>query len=60
MVSTFGLWDQIHVDKGREWYLMLYIHNTLAHLRGNVSKSPYVQTSSTKVHCFSGPAVNNK
>ena len=49
MVSTFGLWDQIRIDKGKEWYLMLYINSTLSHLRGTTSKPPHLQTSSTKV-----------
>lgn len=49
MVSAFGLWDQIRVDKGREWYLTLYVNNTLSHLRGDTCKPPHFQTSSTKV-----------
>lgn len=46
----YGLWDQIRVDHGKEWCLMLYINGTLSHLRGNTSKLPHLQTSSTKVH----------
>lgn len=46
----YGLWDQIRVDHGKEWCLMLYINGTLSHLRGNTAKVPHLQTSSTKVH----------
>lgn len=28
-VLEFGLWDQLCVDHGREFYLTLYIHNKL-------------------------------
>ena len=49
MLTRFGLWDQLRVDHGREWCLMLYINSTLSHLRGDSSKQPHLQTSSTKV-----------
>jgi len=52
-VSKFGLWDQIRVDHGKEWYLMLYVNQTVAHLRNNPVKEPHVQTSSKKVHIIS-------
>lgn len=53
IVHTYGIWDQIRVDHGREWYLMLFINESIAHLRGNTSKQPHMQTSSTKV-CLHG------
>lgn len=34
----YGLWDQIRVDHGKEWCLMLYINGTLSHLRGKYIK----------------------
>ena len=37
------------VNHGREWYLMLYINETLSHLQENTSKAPHTQTSSKKV-----------
>ena len=49
MVLEHGLWDQIRVDHGREWYLMLHVNQTVAHLRGNTSKDAFRQTTSTKV-----------
>jgi hypothetical protein len=30
---TYGLWDQIHVDHGREWMFSLYLQETLQHLQ---------------------------
>ena len=38
-----------HSRSAKEWYLMLYINETLSHLRGNTSKAPHTQTSSKKV-----------
>ena len=38
VVTKFGLWDQIRVDCGREWYLTLYINETVAHLRNDTNK----------------------
>ncbi len=49
VVSQYGLWDQIRVDHGKEWYLMLSIQRALSNLRRNVFKAPYMQTSSKKV-----------
>jgi len=47
----YGLWDQIRVDQGKEWVLMLYIQGTLAHLRHNTSHTPHLQSTSKQV-CF--------
>ena len=49
MVTTYGLWDQIRVDKGKEWYLSLFINKTLSSYRHCTSKPPYLQTTSKKV-----------
>ncbi len=46
----YGLFDQIRVDYGREFYLILYQQNNLAHLRSNVSRPAYIQTTSTRNH----------
>lgn len=47
----YGLWDQIRVDHGREFYLLLFIQE---HLRlaghGDANIAPYVQTTSTDNH----------
>ena len=41
---------------------MLFINECIAHLRGNTSKHPHVQTSSTKVimHAFSQSDITPK
>ncbi len=45
----FGLFDQIRVDKGNEWVLMLFINEKLAHLRNRNEKPSHKCTSSKKV-----------
>ena len=45
----YGLWDQLRVDHGKEWILMLYAQEQLAHMRRNQSRSPHVQTTSKLV-----------
>ena len=42
-VLEFGLWDQIRVDHGREFFLTLYVHEKLRIGRGNTSVSPYTR-----------------
>ncbi|XP_065886701.1 uncharacterized protein [Dysidea avara] len=49
-ICQYGMWDQIRVDHGREWYLMLYIQEHLAGYRRNPSGPPHLQTSSTQNH----------
>ena len=47
----YGLWDEIRVDHGKEFYLLLYMHEQLRKEgRGNPDVSPYLQTSSTANH----------
>jgi len=48
-VKTYGLWDQLRVDHGTEWYLMLSVNASLSHLRGRTDREPQVQTSSKLV-----------
>lgn len=45
-----GLWDQIRVDYGREFYLVLYIQDKLRAQHGNPSIAPYRQTTSRSNH----------
>ena len=45
----FGLWDQLRVDHGTEWYLMLSVNRTLSHLRNRTDREPQVQTTSKLV-----------
>jgi hypothetical protein len=50
-ILEYGLWDQVRVDHGREFYLALYIHEHLRLAgRGNSQITPYVQTASTSNH----------
>lgn len=49
-VRDFGIWNQIRVDKGREWYLMLFVQQKLAHYRRDLSKPAFLQTASTQVN----------
>ena len=49
LLSTFGIWDQIHVDHGTEWAIMLFMQKALSFYRNDRTVTPYVQTSSTNV-----------
>ena len=53
LLLQYGLWDQIRVDQGKEWILMLFVQEHLAHLRGNIIivRAPHLQTSSKLVSC---------
>ena len=48
-VEQYGLWDQVRVDHGREFYLILFIQEKLRRTFGCSGISPYVQTRSTEV-----------
>ena len=49
LILDYGMWDQIRVDHGTEWALMLHVQSQLSRYRNDISKPPYVQTSSKKV-----------
>ncbi|KAK3697229.1 hypothetical protein QZH41_010122, partial [Actinostola sp. cb2023] len=51
-VVTYGLWDQLRVDKGREFCLMLSIQDALSIHRRNTKRLPYIQTTSKEVEEF--------
>ena len=44
------LMDEVRVDHGREFYLMLYMHEKLRERRGNREVVAYRQTPSTQNH----------
>ncbi|XP_077397836.1 uncharacterized protein LOC144033529 [Festucalex cinctus] len=46
-VANNGMWDQLRVDHGREFYLTLYIQEKLSQHRHNTNM-PYVQTVSSR------------
>ena len=50
MVLRYGLFDQIRVDHGKEFYLTLYQQDNLAQFRRNTSRRPFIQTPSTLNH----------
>ena len=47
--KTYGLWKQIRVDHGREFYLLLYVQEALRCRVGPRDILPYVQSPSTEV-----------
>ena len=44
-----GMWDQVRVDCGTEFALMLFVQRLLSMYRTNTTRNPYVQTRSTQV-----------
>ena len=53
IIREYGMWDQLRVDQGREWTLMLFMQEQLAHFRFNSSRAPHLQSSSKQVHVHS-------
>ncbi|XP_056466626.1 uncharacterized protein LOC130405524 isoform X1 [Gadus chalcogrammus] len=49
-VLNYGLWDQVRVDHGREFYLTLFMQENLQAYRNNQDRRPYLQTKSTENH----------
>ena len=49
ILLRFGLWDQVRVDHGREFYLTLYIQESLARYRRQQQRPPHVQSMSKEV-----------
>ena len=49
VLIQYGLWDQLHFDHGKEWYLTIFVNESLAHLRNDTYKSPHRQSSSKQV-----------
>ena len=49
ILVNFGLWDQVRVDHGTEFYLLLYVHEHLHHLRRNQRRANRVQSRSREV-----------
>ncbi|XP_061584402.1 uncharacterized protein LOC133449284 [Cololabis saira] len=47
-VVNHGMWDQVRVDHGREFYLCLYMQERLSRYRHNLSRPPYLQTKSSR------------
>ena len=52
LLMEYGIWDQLCVDHGNEWVLMLFVQEKLAHLRYNISKPPPPSTNNTQTSMF--------
>ncbi|CAM4569452.1 unnamed protein product [Leuciscus chuanchicus] len=61
-VLTNGIWDQVRVDCGKEFYLCLFMQEILAAYRYNTVREPYKETPSTKNHRIERmwPEINNR
>ncbi|XP_034404886.1 uncharacterized protein LOC117741770 [Cyclopterus lumpus] len=61
-VMEYGMWDQVRVDHGKEFYLTLFMQEKLADHRHNTETPPYQQTPSTKNHTIERiwQEVNNR
>lgn len=49
IVIEYGMWDQIRVDQGREFYLMLFVQDQWKMHRRNTDRLPFMQTTSKEV-----------
>ncbi|XP_062331322.1 uncharacterized protein LOC134031631 [Osmerus eperlanus] len=61
-VLEYGMWDQVRVDHGKEFYLTLFIQQQLSGYRNNLDRAPYLQTKSTRNHRIERiwPEMNNR
>ncbi|XP_038063019.1 uncharacterized protein LOC119733706 [Patiria miniata] len=61
-VLEYGMWDQVRVDHGTEFFLTLYMQEKNNDLRVNCSRQPYIQTKSTRNHKIERmwPEVNQR
>ncbi|XP_076843895.1 uncharacterized protein LOC143488839 [Brachyhypopomus gauderio] len=61
-VLAYGMWDQIRVDHGKEFYLSLFIQEMLSSFRHNTIRMPYLQTASTRNHIVERiwPEINGR
>lgn len=48
-LEDYGIWDQIRVDYGREFYLTLFMQEMLCRQYGSPDVCSYVQSTSTEV-----------
>ena len=46
--SSLGLWEQIRMDHGKEFVLIISVQRILSHLRLDESRASFKQTTSTK------------
>ncbi|TKS77865.1 hypothetical protein D9C73_011956 [Collichthys lucidus] len=57
-----GMWDQVRVDHGKEFYLTLFIQELLSPHRYTQERRPYLQTPSTRNHTVERiwPEINSR
>ncbi|TKS70002.1 hypothetical protein D9C73_004069 [Collichthys lucidus] len=57
-----GMWDQVRVDHGKEFYLTLFIQKLLSPHRYTQERRPYLQTPSTRNHTVERiwPEINSR
>ncbi|XP_073245404.1 uncharacterized protein [Porites lutea] len=48
LLLQYGLFDQLHVDHGTEFCLCIFVQELLKNRRGDTSRAPWRQTTSTK------------
>ncbi len=56
-VLSNGFWDQVRVDHGREFYLVLFVQDKLRQTRGCSEVLPTFQTTSTNNHVIERMSV---
>ena len=50
LLHSHGLWDQVHVDHGTEFALIISAQEHLSHFRNNHSREPVLQSLSRQNH----------
>jgi hypothetical protein len=50
LLLNYGIWDEVRVDQGKEWVLMLFVQECLANLRTNTTRPPHLQSTSKQNH----------
>ncbi|XP_065896313.1 uncharacterized protein [Dysidea avara] len=50
ILRQYGMWDQIRVDQGKEWVLLLFVQEWLSHFRSNTRKYPHCRSTSKQNH----------
>ena len=54
-ILKYGIWDQVRMDHGREFCLVIFVQQVIAYLRADVRRPPFKQTTSTDnnvAECF--------
>ena len=49
LLQTYGIWDQLRLDMGKEWTLITFAQDMLSGYCRNLSKQPYICGSSKNV-----------